>query len=351
MSHLLLYNPWNDLALASGLDSYTPPAAARDMALGGALFPLWWAEKDDSVLAPQHMAEAAETMRKRYGLHGTIGHKADTAAPWGWSAATRRTYLTHGMPPEALPSQDQIEEIRRLSHRRTTIEMHRLLGMPPDECPYEASSTAEAMERIAHLGRAVVKLPWSCSGRGVMFTARHSTDELARRLEGMIRRQGSVLIEPEYSPKMECAALYYADDGMVTLRGFSRFLSSADGRYGGNIVAPQAHIKAMLGHDITDTAVCMAGHLETIIGDRYSGWIGVDMLLHSHGLNPCMEINMRMTMGVAAMYVAGHLCHTIPEGVMYTAPALASSSHIDLSPTGTGMTVALENARSMVYSK
>ena len=53
MTNLLyLFNPDQDLALASGEINYMPPASARRMAEELALLPVWFADRPCSVLAP-----------------------------------------------------------------------------------------------------------------------------------------------------------------------------------------------------------------------------------------------------------------------------------------------------------
>lgn len=53
MTNLLyLFNPDQDLALASGEVNYMPPASARRMAEELALLPVWFADRPCSVLAP-----------------------------------------------------------------------------------------------------------------------------------------------------------------------------------------------------------------------------------------------------------------------------------------------------------
>ncbi len=230
--------------------------------------------------------------------------------------------------------------MRSLSHRELTAEVHRQLGTPEGLIPHRADTAEEAISLIHQAGNAVIKLPWSCSGRGVMFSSRIPPQELHRRISGMIRRQGSVMIEPQYTPRAEYGALYLSSATGVQLQGFSKTISSADGKYAGNIAAPQSYIISEAGDEITSTARNMEPILTRLFSGKYNGWLGVDMLLHSKGLNPCMEINLRMTMGVAAMFIADRLYPHAGKGVIYTSPRMTGGADINLSPTGVGLTVA-----------
>lgn len=310
MPKALIFNPENDLALASGLERFTPPKAAVKLAEENALLPMWWAEPGDLILAPEHLAPQAEELKKRYGLHGSIASSlvsCNSAMPWGWSMHTRRVLFDAGMSESALPSPQQIETIRQLSHRRSTIFIHSRLGTPQHLIPVEAETVEQAHLAISAFGKAMIKLPWSCSGRGVMSSERLRPDELTRRIEGAIHRQKSVIIEPLFKPTAEFSALYFANpDSSVTLRGFSAFRSSPSGAYLGNIVAPQSEIEKICGDDAIACAHRLIPVLEQLIKGAYTGWFGIDMLRHDGGLNPCMELNLRITMGVVALLQASH---------------------------------------------
>lgn len=332
MNRLLLYNPENDIALASGLERFTPPAVGRVMARAGALLPFWWADDDsDEVLLPPDLTNAALELKSRYGLPGQPGFSCATeAAPWGWSAYTRRLLITAGMPENRLPDPALISRLRDLSHRRVTIAIHRALGTDPSLIPVEATTPEEAIAAIGRFGNAVVKQPWSCSGRGVFFTRGLSADELRRRTEAAIRRQGSLLIEPEYEREQEMAALFYSDGRSMAFRGMSAFTADDRGAYTGNVVAPQKELEQLCGADAVVAARRLAPVLQDIIGSSYRGWMGVDMLRHADGLNPCMELNLRMTMGVVAMMLADRL----PRGRVAVTHGDLPPGAIDLSPTG-----------------
>lgn len=310
MPRALIFNPENDIALASGLEHFTPPNAAVALARKEALLPLWWAEPGDLILAPEQLAQQAMLLKKEYGLHGTVATDLSTcseAVPWGWSMHVRRKFINAGMHEAFLPSPSQIETIRALSHRRTTILIHKALNAPQHLIPIEATSIENALAAINFFGKAMIKLPWSCSGRGVFSSVSLNPDELSRRIAGAIKRQGSVIVEPLYEPIAEFSALYYAEaSGSVSLRGFSAFRSSPSGAYLGNIVAPQTQIIAHCGQDTVTASHTLLPVLRSLINGNYKGWFGVDMLRHSQGLNPCMELNLRITMGVIALLKSQH---------------------------------------------
>ena len=86
-----LFNPSNDMALASHVREYVPPKRIQQM------------EADLEALAAV--------------WEGTM-----FSGPWGWSLATKRRYERMGVPVELLPSDDWIEEVRKLSSREYACE-------------------------------------------------------------------------------------------------------------------------------------------------------------------------------------------------------------------------------------
>lgn len=333
MSLLHLFNPENDMALAVNEPNYTPPRAALRLRRAASLLPMWWANKDDAILVEDDMNAEAELLRTTYGLGG---HPVKTAPegfipePWGWSAYTRKIFYNAGVASGQLPSTETITEIRNLSHRRLTIKILKHLGTPEQLLPVEAFSVKEAFEAINRFGRAVIKLPWSSSGRGIIYSTDVPTNTLKQYIAGIIHRQGSALVEPYYNREQDFAALFYSDGTTVTYRGCSLFATDTRGFYAGNIIMPQKELSQQIRTDFTTHITNLEDALTIFTTPSYSGWIGVDMLSYRNSSGalltaPCIEVNMRRTMGVAALYIADKLCHhrphllnVTPEGIAIT---------------------------------
>ena len=128
MAKFYFFNPDNDLALAAGNgERYTPPAAALDLRRAGALLPLWWCSDGDEVLVETDEAiEAADSLKSAFGLSGTAVRKSEAhgrALPWGWSPLSARLMREAGAA--GVPTPDEIERLRMLSHRRTSMPLAR----------------------------------------------------------------------------------------------------------------------------------------------------------------------------------------------------------------------------------
>lgn len=315
---LHLFNPENDLALGLGCRNYTPPPHAAAIHHAGALLPLWWAEEEDRILAPAPMAPDAERLRDSFGLYGKIydgNAERIEAAPWGWSLDAKRQFLNAGVDGRFLPSDSHIGRLRDLSHRRMSIRILQELGADYP-LPVETADAATAVELERLNPGCFIKSPWSGSGRGVFCARSLDENALRKRAEGIIHRQGSVMIERGLDKRLDFAALFHAGNGRVVFKGWSVFKAEARGMYSGNIVAPQDMLKAIISKFIaSETLDAVAARLETILtgllGTDYEGWLGIDMMAYCENglmkLMPCVELNLRMTMGVAAMKICERL--------------------------------------------
>lgn len=315
MADFHLFNPENDLALGLGCQNYTPPPHAAALHRAGALLPMWWAARGDRILAPECLRADAHILRKKFGLDGEIGYDAETVTrlvPWGWSLDAKRQFIAAGAKSEdGLPTHDEIGRMRELSHRRTSVEILRALDYPL-QMPVEVTDADSVVGMETETPGCFIKSPWSCSGRGVFNASTLDVTTLRKRAAGIINRQGSVMVEKGLNKTMDFATLFYSDGESVTFKGLSLFQALSRGMYTGNIVASQQDIRRMLSaHLDTDELDSLIIKLEKIltliIATDYRGWLGIDMMTHLEEgkeiIMPCVELNLRMTMGVVAMKV------------------------------------------------
>lgn len=335
MSRLLLFNPENDLALAADERNYTPRAHAAALHRAGALLPAWWAGHGDLLLAPAGSRADLEAIRSQYGLNGEIATPEAVAEmvtecePWGWSLDAKRQFMAAGVPEARLPDDATLGRWRELSHRRSAVWLNRYIAgeMPETMLPRfpEIYTDAEAaMSLIESLDKACyVKAPWSSSGRGVFVARSMPSATLRGQIAGIVRRQGAVIIEPALDRTADFAALYYCRDGVPGWGGWSVFMTAERCAYVGNLVATQPVLQALVSDMINPVdagrlvEVQLEGLTRLLAGSGYTGWLGVDMLTYRdvsgrNRLDACVEINLRRTMGVVAMELAGHFCPDRP---------------------------------------
>lgn len=330
MATIHVFNPDHDLALAFGKANFTPPAAGMRMRDDLGFLPAFWADEGDVVLVGDEAkaAQQAETFKaylpdvefvspkSLYSYLRSRGMEASKILPWGWNVALRFQMLKAGIPEDVMPDVRVLNDIRLKSHRRESIIMLKdLVDNVPQTVGerYEISSLAQWREWMNAKGPSVLKAPWSSSGRGVKFALMG----LDANLEGFVRntliRQGSIIVEPYYRRVADFAMEFVSDSrGSAEYVGLSVF-DTLHGAYTGNLLASedvkQQRITAYIPKEVLLlTKSMLQSRLGTLCRGTYEGPIGVDMMVVSvdgqYFLHPCVEINLRRTMGHVALGIA-----------------------------------------------
>lgn len=319
--NIYLFNPENDLALADGGANYCPPPAAMSIARDLATLPLWFAPCDDAVLLPNnachefHGAMSCLFKIARPFEPNAVG-KIDRCVPWGWSPQVKRRLKAMGFAEKILPTDEEINNLRGLSNRRTAISVLRTLkerGIDTPDIPLYLTSSDDVAAFVGSMPRSVVKAPWSGSGKGIMWGLGRVEIPLENFYKGVIKRQGGVVCERFLYSVQEFAMEFLATDYGVRFIGYSLF-ESERGSYSGNVLAPDVELELILSRLISLEVIrSVREHLCDVLTSLlrtsgYNGYLGVDMMIYRDvdgnvRLNPCMEINMRMNMGVAARII------------------------------------------------
>lgn len=321
---LHVFNPEHDLALAANLSNFTAPHAGRKLRADLGCLPALWADEDDVVLV-ENIEQAKKTYaRLRARVGGKQCHFVDKnllskldireVEPWGWDLALRSSLLRYGV--NAVPSEENIETIRELSHRRHAMSLLLKLQTIPGTIgtSYLAESVEDVLSYMKDYPRMVVKAPWSSSGRGVRFVGASLNDYQERWISNVIDKQGCVMVEPHYN-KVRDFGMEFESDGMGNIKylGLSLF-QTKNGAYTGNIIADESEKRDILSHYISiDLIGSVKLEIENALSEmykgRYKGPFGVDMMLVATDekdgflLHPCVEINLRRTMGHVALSV------------------------------------------------
>ncbi len=336
MTTLHIFNPSTEIALARNTPSFTPAKQIVEFEKHLCLLPALYAKHGSSILLTHALKQEQASSLPYYSIAGERGMQLLTIeglrrwtgsiAPWGWNKALLHT-LNRAECTKDLPGEHAVEMVRNLAHRRTTIRVwQQLLHYADSErmltscsslwrsmMPRCFSTVAEAMQFIdTQEKQTVLKSPWSSSGRGVFFTSAAEAEQIHRRVTDTIRAYGSVLIEPLWNRARDFASEWVYTDGAVKFLGFSLFTTDDAGRYAGNLVAPQDCLRSEIGRyvpaDLTDAAIsALAAVLPSVLAplansDGRVFHFGIDMLADTEGrLNPCVEINLRQTMGHVAL--------------------------------------------------
>ena len=328
---LLVFNPEHDLALAANLSNFTAPHAGRQLRADLGFIPAIWAAADDRVLV-ENVEDAERRFlrltRRPFGRfiakEQIRKHQFSAVDVWGWDLAIRAYLLRWGLDAAIMPSVTQIDVIRQLSHRRYAMQLLERLQMPSTiGSSFETDQMSDITGRLDSGEHLVVKAPWSSSGRGVRFMDGDMNIYDSGWLRHIIEKQGSVMVEPYYN-KVKDFGMEFVSDGNGTVRyvGLSLFQTS-NGAYTGNILASEEEKEIAISHYIpidllksVQQKICI--EMGALLKDRYTGAFGIDMMVIRRDdgdgflLHPCVEINLRRTMGHVAISLT-ELCSGLPK--------------------------------------
>lgn len=337
MKRFAVFNPEHDLALANGDAHYLAPRNIREMA---------------HDLAPLMDYLAWDT-------------------PWGWDAAVVSHLHKSGIPRQELPTDTMLAALRTLSERITAH--HLLQQMLPLSVhltgeSYVCRSLDDIKTYATQHSHLLLKAPLSGSGKGLRHlnlndnhpSSRRSTSALTstfKKIESwadaLIRRHGYLTAEPYYDKVQDFAMEFIVADGQCHFIGYSLFTTDDHGRYDSNLLLSDADIEARLSEYIPhsvlhDVRHFVEGHTGLIVPaewdtSRFPITFGIDMMivndrgqqltvdgqhpirpdgnsqLRTHNsqfkLHPCVEINLRMNMGIIAHEVRRHLMAPEATGI------------------------------------
>ena len=308
------------MALAANLSNFTAPHAGRQLRADLGFIPAIWAAADDYV----HVENVEDAERRFLRLtrrpfgrfiakEQICKHQFSAVDVWGWDLAIRAFLLRWGIDAAILPSVTQIDDIRQLSHRRYAMQLLDCLQMPGiigSSC--ETNQIENIIDRLHSGEHLVVKAPWSSSGRGVRFMEDDVNIYDNGWLRNVIVKQGSVMVEPYYNKVKDFGMEFVSDgNGSVSYIGLSLFRTS-NGAYTGNILASEEEKESFISRyipiDLLKTVqqkIC--AKMGSWLKDQYTGVFGIDMMVVRRDdgdgflLHPCVEINLRRTMGHVAI--------------------------------------------------
>lgn len=338
---LHVFNPDHETALAADKIPFTAPHAARQLRHDLGYIAVLWADDNDLILVDDkdsakeafhrlHLGSCSPVFVEPDQLRHILDDiHIDAVCPWGWNKVLKHRLLRIGLADNvALPDDVQLDQWRKMSGRAWAAEnilsplvasSSRLVGTAS-----MVTTPEEALEEIGGQAAWVLKSPWSCSGRGVRYVKTGENDlHLKGWIANVLSRQGYLMREPLYNKVLDLAAEFQAYDGRVEYQGLSLF-ETKNGAYTGNIIAPEERKAVMLSEyidmDIVEGAIRDIALLaQDNISPLYTGPFGIDMMVvkDSQGmtvLHPCVELNLRRTMGHVALSLP--TAFDVPTNVM-----------------------------------
>lgn len=325
MSRLYYFNPDHDLALANGNAHFQAPESAVAFADDLSLLPCWFAEEVASeVLSDQEFGEDLNVLGLDVAtipLFSKDKIEEFKVEPWGWDMAVRKFFLNNGVAEKLLPTEERIAEYKQMAHRRLTIEAMNYLrerSIYPNSLPKSAEelvTMADVNAFATKYEEVVFKAPWSGSGKGVFWSSGQLTPSLSGWCKRVIEKQGSVMGEMAYNRVQDFAMEFKVGRGDVAFAGYSLFFTEGSGIYRGNYLLSNEDIVEELTKWVSVDYLNwirdeLINFLREKVAKNYTGFVGVDMFVYSetqgdvnYKINPVVEFNLRMTMGMVARVV------------------------------------------------
>lgn len=332
MKPIFVFNPEHDLALANGDRHYIPPKNIREMARD--LAPLM-----DAALASSPWGVTS------------LDTGGCNLQPWGWNSSVVEHFKKRGISPKMLPADDALASLSRRSERATA---HHLLSAfraahPSDWYVGESMlmrHVADIRDYAERHGHILLKAPLSGSGKGLRHvnvddsenedesqnknekTLRGNDDEnrhlSLKKVESwasaLIQRHGYLTAEPFYAKAVDFAMEFCADALGCHFIGYSLFNTDHHGRYIESRLMSDEAIEEVLMRYISEESlreVCrwVIVYCDDIIPAewdtvRHPLYFGIDMMVVAEGssfkLHPCVEVNLRLNMGIIAHELYRH---------------------------------------------
>lgn len=309
------------MALACDKDSITLPHAIQEFKMNLGFLPAIWADDGDCVLV-EDVPFAVKALGQFRKPHADVLFldksnlkylSFSLIEVWGWNRNIRYTLLSNGIDANILPNDGILLNLKRLSSRKQTSNMLRFLRSDIEKltCGESVflSDASDVCELVTKYGVAVLKAPWSSSGRGVKYVAsKELPHPIAGWLRNVINNQGGVMVEPYYNRMKDFAMEFFSyGDGRIDYCGLSLF-DTDHGSYKGNVIASEANKMSEISRYVPNGLLLLIkdrimNYLSRLLKGAYKGPLGVDMMIATDNkgecflLHPCVEINLRRTMG------------------------------------------------------
>jgi hypothetical protein len=342
-ANIYYFNPTCELAIANGSFSYQPPLLLQEMERDLSILPFVFCTENDFVLTDNHpsagflkmLADAGVKLPRFCRLSDLElfpNDYFDAIYPWGWSPAAhfklKNLKLKCSETFKISPVFDWNAEYKLLYERSTSLNF--LAGMlnnnPPDWF-FSKEMLGEIVTSIDEINLLlkthsplVLKAPMSSSGRGIQIIRKTQLNTSNRQwISGVLKQQNYLIAEPYLEKLMDLSFQFQVLQGSeVKYLGYSIFETNSNGQYNGTFIHPNLNqylnekYAPELEFMIEETAKVLKAALETSpYAIEHRGFLGIDALVFMNEnhmmMQPCIEINSRMNMGILTMFLEKRL--------------------------------------------
>ncbi|MDR2146877.1 MAG: hypothetical protein LBE91_10510 [Tannerella sp.] len=355
MPELHLFNPGHEMEILYSKSHYTPPYTVQKMSADLEMLPIWYAGAGTFTLvrnnrATQFIASLPKTFRnnlsspmilslmmkelykrKKDGIKPNLPHLE--AVCWGISPRSISVFHDLQQAGMEIDIPAWSEELLELTRRQISAEaLKKLLEIFPIAPAPKIPQFFPDIEGIEgylkeHNPPYVIKTPFSSSGRGLYWLNENALDARATSwLSGALKKQLSVGIEPALNKVFDFATEFYSDGaGEISYAGLSIF-ETQQGQFIGCMLGSQESLLKRLNEYIsTEDYSFLVEQVRTvlkeIVGTKYKGYMGVDMMIYqtedkNYAVHPFVELNLRYTIGMAAMRFSQQFVHPASQGML-----------------------------------
>ena len=339
MHDIYLFNPGCEYAVANQNANWQPNRILQKMENDLSILPMYFACKNDIVLVdrlPTH--EFTNNLKKlnidipEYCVKTSFANNIhqinipiNKLLPWGWSPVAHKflSPLKELCSPEfqQSPVFNWMTEHRELISRKFALKILKEVQsaiktdfiLPTEQTPLICTTQKDFETAIKKWGRIMIKAPWSSSGRGLQpITKAPVHPKVWEKILGIVNEQGFALAEPMLNKVLDLALLFEIKQGKVKFFGTSYFYTNSKGQYEGNYLnglpsATDYRIATFINKAIAEIRQALINAIEnSLMSQIYEGVFGVDTLIYTDEtntikINPCLEINVRHTMGFLAL--------------------------------------------------
>ena len=340
------FNPGHETAVLNASKYYHPPAHITKMQTDLAFLPAWYASEGDFVFMETSLPEDFILSCK------PLNFQIKTVTPGDFSE--NREMFQHsavdvwGISPQSVHFFEKLnkqwnlslaipqwkEEFRFLGSRFASRKilaalLERIPEIEREILPRFFSGIEEIEQQtVQSHERLLVKSPYSSSGRGLIWLPNEKLAQSEKQIiSGMLKKQRQVSIEKALDKYMDFSMHFeITKQGDIQFMGYSIFQTNSKGAYEKSLLAGQAYLKKQIT-DLIDadllirTRIVLSELIQEIYAPFYTGAIGIDMLIYQSGnscyLHPCVEINMRKSMGYLAIRLTEKYLHPDSQGEFF----------------------------------
>lgn len=330
------FNPDHERAVLADNEHYTLATHSEKMKEDLSFLPAWYASSGDFVFVspdfdigfreklpckPQGEAVREQDLEKRKNELSGSGF-----IPWGTSPDVLKRFENlndkYGLHL-SIGKWDRrfIEACGRKTASACLSDLsEQIPEIQKDILPIIAESEKEIENYLqGQKSTIIIKSPYSSSGRGLQWISPEGYDRSRRQIvHGYLKKQGYVCMEKALDKICDFSMLFFSSGkNRVHFKGYSVFTTDTKGNYSGNRISTQASLFESLISQGVNPGILLTikDKMEKILAGKYKnykGALGVDMMLYKDTcgkirIHPCLEINMRFSMGWPAMKIANLL--------------------------------------------